>query len=120
MSCLAGYLLAVWHRGMRAWKQDLANQGPGQPEPRREGPEPKAIDLSRSLRKVADHVSPFRSAFQVERVLDEVLEEPEDEGRKATLPIGTGSGAIGPTQAVDLGPTLEEPMAELRRVLANQ
>ncbi len=69
------------------------------------------------MRKVADYVSPFRSVFQVERVLDEVMAEPEAKPQ-ATVP--TGTEPIGPLKATELEPTLAEQMAELRRVLANQ
>jgi len=115
----AGYLLpsVPWDIGaaMPAWMRDIADQGLDNQNRVAKGQEPKAIDLGRPLRKVADYVSPFRSALQVERVLDEVLEEPEDGPQ-----VPTASLPIGPLKATELGPTLEETMAELRQVLANQ
>lgn len=118
----AGYMLpsVPWDIGaaMPAWMRDIADQGLDNQGRVSKGQEPKPIDLGRPLRKVADYVSPFRSAFQVERVLDEVMEESKP--KPDTQPGGGASLPIGPTKAVDLGPTLEEQMQALTQVLANQ
>ncbi len=116
-----GYLLPAvpWDIGAAtpSWMRDIAAQGLANQERVAHGDEPEAIDLGRPLRKVADYVSPFRSVFQTERVLDELFAPPEPE------PMGvppSGSAPIGPLQATELGPTLEGQMAELRAVLSQQ
>jgi hypothetical protein len=118
----AGYLLPAvpWDIGaaVPSWLRDISAQGLANQARVAKGQEPKAIDLGRPLRKVADYVSPFRSVFQVERVLDEVMTE-EEAGPQASLPVA-GSGPTGPLKAVELGPTLEEQMQSLRGVLQSR
>lgn len=118
----AGYLApgVPWDlgAGLPSWMRDIADQGLENQERVARGQEPKPIDLGRPLRKVADYVSPFRPAFQVERVLDEVLEEQEADDD--TQPVGGTPPALGATRAVNLGPTLEQSMSDLTRVLSGQ
>jgi polyhydroxyalkanoate synthesis regulator phasin len=124
-----GYLLPAvpWDIGaaMPSWMRDVAAQGLANEDRVAKGQAPKPVDLFSPLHKVADYVSPFRSAFQVQRVAEEVLAPNEPVKPKATLP---GSGIVGPTRGTDLGPvlagqqsalepSLDQEMAELRRML---
>ncbi|HET7070158.1 MAG TPA: hypothetical protein VFI40_04995, partial [Nocardioides sp.] len=113
-----GYLLPAvpWDIGaaMPSWMRDVAAQGLANQERVARGQQPKPIDLSRPLHKVADYVSPFRSAFQVQQVADEVLAPSKPVKPQPSQP---GSGEVGATKGVELGPTLEEQMQSLRSVL---
>ena len=115
-----GYLLPAvpWDIGaaMPSWMRDVAAQGLANQQRVERGLQPKAIDLMSGVHKIADYVSPFRSVFQVEKVAAEVL-KPQKSGSSAQAPA---TGIVGPTKAINLGPTLGDQMAALRGVLQSQ
>jgi hypothetical protein len=114
-----GYLLPAvpWDisAAMPSYARNIAQQGLDNEARVARGEAAKPIDISVPLQKVSDYVSPFRSAFQVDRVLSEVLTPP-----KTTEAPPPPTGGVGPLQAVDIAPTLEQQMQALQKVLAGQ
>jgi hypothetical protein len=100
-----------------AWMRNIAQQGLDQASAMKQGKPVKTdISLYNAAEKSAEQMSPLRGAKAINSAITELVKPTQESLAQASQE--RAQQATGPVQAADLGPTLEESMAQLREVLA--